>query len=259
MKSKIKAFAALSLASIMIMLAGCSGESNNSQPTSELVTHDATQKPTATTSVPTTDAQTTEKLTEVVTEKPAEPTTEAPKEKEYTAEELLTKSVSEVVEILNDDITVEYNGSHSFFGSSTGSLCFYNFDILPGFVFSPKGVIYYPNETELNDVKSDILAGKYDTLSFIAVIDGANLCEEISADLTYNEISSITGNYATRPPAGQGLITQDLTVFCKNAANASVTYETSNEAMQHMSNDGYDVDFLKQENPKAMYMIAYKG
>ena len=48
-------------------------------------------------------------------------------------------------------------------------------------------------------------------------------------------------------------------MFCKNAANASVTYETSNEAMQHMSNDGYDVDFLKQENPKAMYMIAYKG
>ena len=69
-----------------------------------------------------------------------------------------------------------------------------------------------------------------------------------------------TGNYATNPPAGQGLITQNLSAFCPNARRASVTYETSREAFNHVDNKtGYDVEFLKQENPKVSYIIAYLG
>ncbi len=199
------------------------------------------------------------------TENPTEVPTEAPQAKKYTAEELLTKTVPEILEIFNDDIIVEYNGTHSHFGSSTGSLCFYNFDILPGFVFCPKGATediashQGPiTESDLSVIKHSIIVYHYEDLQFVAMMDDAKMNDEISAGMTYNEISAVTGNYATRPPAGQGLITQELTAFCDGAANASVTYETSNEAMKHMSNDGYDQDYLKQENPKAMYIIAYR-
>ena len=161
-----------------------------------------------------------------------------------TMEELLTMSVPEILELLDYDITVEYNAEHSHYGSSTGSICFYNFDKLPGFVFNPKGIAY--NNT-------------YPKLSFVVATDGAKMNDSISSAMTYNELSAVTGNYATNPPAGQGLITQNLSAFCANARSASVTYETSSEALQHMDKTGCDVEFLKQENPKVSYIIAYLG
>ncbi|SCX07355.1 hypothetical protein SAMN02910436_00530 [Ruminococcaceae bacterium P7] len=262
MKSKIKALAVLSLAAMMIFSAGCSGGTNGVATTSQPQTQAATQKQIATTAAPTTKAPATQKPTEPVTVKPTEPVTkkqteapaEAPKAAEYTAEELLTKNVPEILEILNFEITVENNGSRSHFGSSTGMPCFYNFEKLPGFVFCPANGVY----KDASSFEYDILSGKYINLLFIAVMDDAKLNDDISAYMTYNEISKCTGSYATLPPAGQGLITQDLTAACKNASNASVTYETSDEAIQHMSDDGYDVKYLKQENPRAEYIIAYK-
>ena len=56
------------------------------------------------------------------------------------------------------------------------------------------------------------------------------------------------------------MITQNLSAFCPNARSVSVTYETSREAFNHVDNKtGYDVEFLKQENPKVSYIIAYLG
>ena len=220
-------------------------EATTASQTEEPTTAKATEKPT-------------EKQTVPPTEKPTEAPTEAPKPKEYTAEELLKKSVPEILAILDYDIIVECNGTNSNYGGSTDSICFYNFTKLPGFVFSPKGVVYQPTETDLNDVKNDILSDKYEDLSFIAIKGNAKVNDLFSADMTYNEISSKTGNYSTQPPAGQGLITQNLSDYCNNCKLALVTYETSREAIKHMSDDGYDSDYLKQENPKTMYIIAYR-
>ena len=240
-----------------VVFAGCKSNSNSDsayKKAKEATTASQTEEPTTAKAT----EKPTEKATEAPTEKPTEAPTEAPKPKEYTAEDLLKKSVSEILDLLNNNITVEVNGSHSHFGSSTGMPCFFNFDKLPGFVFCPKNVRFDPSNIDLDDLKDSILSGDYSELLFIAVCDGAKLNNEIDSGMNYNDISGITGNYATLPPAGQGLITQNLTDFCDSAANVSVTYETSNEAMKHMSNDGYDLDYLKQENPKAMYIIAYR-
>ena len=253
---------ALVLVMVVLITAGCSGGSVSGQSASEPVTQAASTQQTETTIAPTTMEKTTvvpttQKPTEPTTEKPTEPPTEAPKPKTYTTEELLVKSVPEILELLDYDITVESNDSHYGFGGSTGSICFYNFDKLPGFVFSPKDVIYKYDNTDLTEVKQNIINGDYETLSFVAAIEGAKLSDKISSDMSYNEISGITGNYSTTPPAGQGLIMQSLSDYCSNCKFASVTYETSREAMQHMSSSGYDEEFLKQENPKAMYIVAY--
>lgn len=253
---------ALVLVMVVLITAGCSGGSVSGQSASEPVTQAASTQQTETTIAPTimektTEAPSTQKPTEPTTEKPTEPPTEAPKPKTYTTEDLLVKSVPEILELLDYDITVDISSVYAYYGSTGGGLCFYNFDKLPGFIFYPEGVAFNPNNSDLNEIKQNILDGDNVSLSYITAIDNAKLSDKISSDMSYNEISGITGNYSTQPPAGQGFIKQDLSGFCKNCKYASVVYETSNEAMQHMSKSGYDEEFLKQENPKAMYIVAY--
>jgi hypothetical protein len=180
---------------------------------------------------------------------------EPSKIKEYTAEELLKKSVPEILELMNNDITVERGGAYSTFGSDpSGTVCFYNFDVLPGFVFCPRGA---DAENDLSVAERNIINGEYDSLSFIVMVNSAKLNGEISADMSYNEISEITGSYSTSSPAGQGNITQDLTRFCDNAKYAYVTYETSDDAKNHMSQNGFDEEFLKQEDPNVRFIIVF--
>ena len=175
-----------------------------------------------------------------------------------TMEEFLTMDVPSILKLLDYDITVECNGKNSRYGGSDGSICFYNFSKLPGFVFSPYGVTYSTPNTDLDGIKRDILANRYTKLSFVVAKDGAKMNDAISSDMTYNEISAVTGRYKTQPPAGQGNITQSLSDFCANSTWVTVYYYTSREArLNHMDKSGYDPEYLKQENPKVDYIIAY--
>ena len=262
MKKIVKIAAAASAVVLMAACAGCGTGGAPSEASSQasvssrveetIKTEPTTQKDTRCT-LPTYVTPTAKPTDPPPTVKPTDPLPS-------TIEELLTMSVPEILELLDYDITVESNAEHSYYGGSTGSICFYNFDRLPGFVFSPNGVLYNPVGTDLDKIKADILANTYPKLSFVVATDGAKMNDSISSAMTYNEISAVTGNYATNPPAGQGLITQNLSAFCPNARLASVTYETSREAFNHVDNKtGYDVEFLKQENPKVSYIIAYLG
>lgn len=262
MKKIVKIAAAASAVVLMAACAGCGtggapSEASSQASVSSRVeetkkTEPTTQKDTRC-SLPPCEPSTAKPTDPPPTVKPTEPLPS-------TIEELLTMSVPEILELLDYDITVESNAEHSYYGGSTGSICFYNFDRLPGFVFSPNGVLYNPVGTDLDKIKADILANTYPKLSFVVATDGAKMNDSISSAMTYNEISAVTGNYATNPPAGQGLITQNLSAFCPNARFASVTYETSREAFNHVDKKiGYDVEFLKQENPKVSYIIAYLG
>ena len=261
MNKIVKIAAAASAVVLMTACAGCgtggapseasSQASESSRVEETIKTEPTTQKDTRCT-LPTYVTPTAKPTDPPPTVKPTEPLPS-------TMEELLTMSVPEILELLDYDITVESNAEHSYYGGSTGSICFYNFDRLPGFVFSPNGVLYNPAGTDLDKIKADILANTYPKLSFVVATDGAKMNDSISSAMTYNELSAVTGNYATNPPAGQGLITQNLSAFCANARSASVTYETSSEALQHMDKTGCDVEFLKQENPKVSYIIAYLG
>ena len=262
MNKIVKIAAAASAVVLMTACAGCGTGGAPSEASSQasvssrveetIKTEPTTQKDTGC-SLPPCEPSTAKPTNPPPTVKPTEPLPS-------TMEELLTMSVPEILELLDYDITVESNAEHSYYGGSTGSICFYNFDRLPGFVFSPKGVLYNPAGTDLDKIKADILANTYPKLSFVVATDGAKMNDSISSAMTYNEICAVTGNYATNPPAGQGLITQNLSAFCPNARFASVTYETSREAFNHVDNKiGYDVEFLKQENPKVSYIIAYLG
>ena len=262
MKKIVKIAAAASAVVLMTACAGCGTGGAPSEASSQasvssrveetIKTEPTTQKDTGCT-LPTYVTPTAKPTDPPPTAKPTDPLPS-------TIEELLTMSVPEILELLDYDITVESNAEHSYYGGSTGSICFYNFDRLPGFVFSPNGVLYNPAGTDLDKIKADILANTYPKLSFVVATDGAKMNDSISSAMTYNELSAVTGNYATNPPAGQGLITQNLSAFCPNARFASVTYETSREAFNHVDNKiGYDVEFLKQENPKVSYIIAYLG
>ena len=262
MKKIVKIAAAASAVVLMTACAGCGTGGAPSEASSQasvssrveetIKTEPTTQKDTRCT-LPTYVTPTAKPTDPPPTAKPTDPLPS-------TIEELLTMSVPEILELLDYDITVESNAEHSYYGGSTGSICFYNFDRLPGFVFSPNGVLYNPAGTDLDKIKADILANTYPKLSFVVATDGAKMNDSISSAMTYNELSAVTGNYATNPPAGQGLITQNLSAFCPNARFASVTYETSREAFNHVDNKiGYDVEFLKQENPKVSYIIAYLG
>lgn len=254
MKKTIQSIIAVSAASVMVLLTGCASGIKINEST--------VVSGTAATTVETTKDETTTQATEMSTKASATPSTapstalptDPPVPKEYTAEELLTKSVPEILEIVGYTINVQVSGYGS---SSTGSFCFYNSDILPGFMFCPNTAMHTPDNTELSEIKQNILSGDYETLSFIAVIDNGKVNDLFSADMTYNEISGITGNYSTRPPAGQGMIRQDLTEFCGNCSQAVVTYETSKEAMKHADKTGYDPEYLKQENPKAENITLY--
>ena len=262
MKKIVKIAAAASAVVLMAACAGCGTGGAPSEASSQASESSRVEETTKT--EPTTQKDTRCTLPTYVTPtaKPTDPpSTAKPTEPlPSTIEELLTMSVPEILELLDYDITVESNAEHSFYGGSTGSICFYNFDRLPGFVFSPNGVLYNPAGTDLDKIKADILANTYPKLSFVVATDGAKMNDSISSAMTYNEISAVTGNYATNPPAGQGLITQNLSAFCPNARSVSVTYETSKEAFNHVDNKiGYDVEFLKQEDPKVSYIIAYLG
>ena len=262
MKKIVKIAAAASAVVLMAACAGCGTGGAPSEASSQASESSRVEETTKT--EPTTQKDTRCTLPTYVTPT-AKPTDPPPTAKPTdplpsTIEELLTMSVPEILELLDYDITVESNAEHSFYGGSTGSICFYNFDRLPGFVFSPNGVLYNPAGTDLDKIKADILANTYPKLSFVVATDGAKMNDSISSAMTYNELSAVTGNYATNPPAGQGLITQNLSAFCPNARLVSVTYETSREAFNHVDKKtGYDVEFLKQEDPKVSYIIAYLG
>lgn len=179
--------------------------------------------------------------------------------REYTAEELLAMSVPQILDLMDNTITVEFGGNRSTFGSSIGVVCFYNDEKLPGFVFSPKNTIVNPSESELAIIKNDILDGEYTELQFVAMMDGAKLNDEISADMTYNQISAVTGDYSNLPPAGAANIRQDLKSFCKGAASAEVVYETNKDDYKYLSGNGFDVDYVKQIDPAVKYIIANIG
>ena len=187
MNKIVKIAAAASAVVLMTACAGCgtggapseasSQASESSRVEETIKTEPTTQKDTGC-SLPPCEPSTAKPTDPPPTVKPTEPLPS-------TMEELLTMSVPEILELLDYDITVESNAEHSYYGGSTGSICFYNFDRLPGFVFSPNGVLYNPAGTDLDKIKADILANTYPKLSFVVATDGAKMNDSISSATNY--------------------------------------------------------------------------
>ena len=124
----------------------------------------------------------TDKAVEIPTHKPTET-------KEYTAVELASKSLDEIIEIMGGDYTSEHVQLSNAF-SSSGAPYIYNYDVLPGFAF----------ETYDNYYRG------------ISIMDGAKLNDKISSDMTYNQIADEIGDMEGMLVAQEGNIACSKTV-----------------------------------------------
>lgn len=192
---------------------------------------------------------------------PGETLPEAESAKEHTGEELLKMNVPQILELMENDISVDCQGG-KYYIFPMGYVYFYNYDKLPGFVFyiqperRPNTPPDHFSEDDLTEIKNDILAGKYNEFKFLAITDEAKLNHNISSKMTYSQISSAIGNYSVNPIAGAGNLTQDITSACENASYAIVSYTTPQDASQHVDESGrISQDYLLQNDPDVKCII----
>lgn len=192
---------------------------------------------------------------------PGETLSEIDSSEEHTGEELIKKNTSEILDLMDHEITVEYIGKYSYFSNGTLHVYFYNFEKLPGFVFyiQPNNPSTSFTEEEINGIKKDILEGDYDYQS-IGIADGASLNNKISSDMTYSQISSTIGDYNTNPLAGAVEITQDVTSVCESISRATVKYEIPSVAeLERIEDNGSLISYLMENDPKVKYIVAAKA
>ena len=186
------------------------------------------------------------------TEAPAtEPPTEAPKA-EYYGVDLAKKSLSDIVDIMGRDFDVEIDGRHAIYYTS-GCVCFYNNDVLPGFAF-------FINADPASDeatIKQNILNGDYSSFAFIGVFDNAKYDERISADMTYVQVSEIIGYYDVMPLFGAGgYFYQEL----HNSGNIKdlVCYNMSNSLSSSAKDTGsVNTEKAREEDPSIFGIVVF--
>lgn len=140
------------------------------------------------------------------TDPPAtEAPTQAPKT-EYYAVDLVTKPLSEIIEIMGNDYEVEFEGEHML-GITSGGVSIYNNTTLPGFAFFVGGD---PASDSAESIKKKISDGTIHSYNSITVYGNAKYNESISADMTYLEVSKVIGSYELAPLVGSATIRQNI-------------------------------------------------
>ena len=181
----------------------------------------------------------------------------------YTAEDLIDKSVPEIVEIMGGDFEIEFNGSHLIHYTS-GGLCIYNDQTLPGFTFfideAESDFINISSgdfDSNLAFIKSNILDGKYEKFTFMSVYDGAAYNEEINANMDYEKISAITGYQNCIMTAGIERIIQDID-STDMIESASIYYDTDyNDFIEYQPGDTILSTKMKCINPKIDCIVVF--
>ena len=190
----------------------------------------------------------TTKPTENPTEKPTAPPTE---EDEYTAVELVDKSLSEIIEIMGGDFDVDNGQKYLIHYTSPPARNIYNNDTLPGFVFfvEPKeGVAYdeLAEDTDFDGVKADVFAEKLE-IKFIGLFENAKYDENISVGMSYVDISDAIGSYELLPPVGSEEMRQNIRYDDKETPAATVYYRAS----------GDNEEKARQQNPESWGIVVF--
>lgn len=170
---------------------------------------------------------------------------------EYTAQELAGMSLSQIVDILGPDFEIATDGEYLIYYTSP-SVHIYNFDVLPGYIFYIDGINpYFESESDIENERQKIIDGEYDRVSFIGLVDDAKLDSDVSADMTYNELTQVYGDFEMPSPAGAGTVcySEDNVVLCFN-------YKDIADG-DPFSGNGYTVQVLKKYNPPLEYIICY--
>lgn len=138
-----------------------------------------------TTEVPTTVAPTTEPPTTVV------PSTEA--KHEYTAMELIDKDLSEIMTMMGGKFDCGLDCASLAFGTNN-VLSIYNENVFPGMMFTPN-LTFTPDYNDLSRAITPLLNGEYNNYRGITVRGKAKLNDTISADMTYNQLAKLLGDF----------------------------------------------------------------
>lgn len=170
---------------------------------------------------------------------------------EYKAEDLIDKSIPEIIDIMGGDFDVEYGGEKLVYYTSP-TIIMYNDKTLPGFAFYiDDAVIDYENGL---NIKEKIKSGSYKNCSFLALIDNAKLTDKINANMTYNELTTSLGEFDCSGIAGA-----DTYGYYTDTVGSQTIYLFKADDYLLRSYNGGDIkkDWLKQYNPKMCAIIIY--
>lgn len=155
-------------------------------------------------------------------------------EKSYTAVELLEKDITEIVEMM---------GSDFYLGQELEGTYITNSETLPNYSFFLKDCNV---DTTVNteNIKTDISAGKYE-LEFIKVFGEGKLDVNISADMSYNELTKYFGEFSCKAHANY--------IYYKlpDGSGTSLNFP--------MGSGAVNAEELKVANPKLRSIMAYPG
>ena len=178
------------------------------------------------------------------------------KDKTYTALELIDKNLSEISEIAGGKLKCEMKDFSVAFGTGGGTLMIYNDDTLPGIAFHPSYVSgIYKDFDENKNVVSNIKNGKYD-YDGIAVYGSGKLNRNISADMTYNEVSDFVGYHDCSGVAQNTLM---FTADVDGYQTAFYFSEYDNQKLNKLISNGIvSKEDMKSVNPKLSSIAVYR-
>lgn len=172
--------------------------------------------------------------------------------KVYTAAELINMNLNEIIDIMGGDFTVDSAGYDPIRGTSPVGVCIYNYDVLPGFKFCiPKA-----NVDNINgqDVKSNIKSGKYGNYEYIYLSEKAKLTDKISANMTYNELVSVIGEFDCVGAA----VASGCYFYTTNTVGDITRYVfPPNDSLINSGINEVKRDWLRNNNPTLSGIIVY--
>ena len=170
----------------------------------------------------------------------------------YTAVELINMSLSEIVDIMGGSFQF---GARYVGDSIESSLVICNPGTLPGYQFVVKGVTYDAFESNQTTVTQDIKDGKYD-IQFIYFSGSFKLDENISADMSYKDLTNFYGEFGCLIAGGAG-----NAVYSKTDAeqNVNITFEFDGDLIQYADGGEINAETMKAVNPKIKEIMLYRG
>ncbi|MCQ4022807.1 zinc ribbon domain-containing protein [Ruminococcus sp. zg-924] len=170
---------------------------------------------------------------------------------EYKAEDLIDKSLPEIVDIMGGDFEVEYGGDKLVYYTSP-TIIMYNDKTLPGFAFYiDDAVMDYENGL---NIKEKIKSGSYKNYSFLALLDNAKLTDKIKANMTYNELTTSLGEFDCGGIAGGN----DYSYYTDTLGSQTIyLFKADNTLLSSYDGGNIKKDWLKEHNPKLHAIIVY--
>ena len=161
---------------------------------------------------------------------------------EYTAEELLDKSLDEIIEIMGGDFECSRELITTSFGTGDFRVWIYNNDILPGIAIMPK----VDQQLDLSETKTLIKSGGQDYYGIVCIESG-KYNDSFSADMTYNDIASQFGYRDLQTVGAERSYHYGAEI---NGRQVSFCFISDDELESHSERGYLSSDVLKEYNPK---------